>query len=285
MLAALAAGVAFAAPTTTLWSVRPGSAAAWLSLPVAALLAAGMYLALTRRVRTRQRLRRGPFPREWETILERDVAFYRALEPAERERFRRELQIFLAEKRITGVGTSIDDETRVLAAASAVIPIFGFPDWEWEQIREILIYPTRFDEHYDFAPAPGAHTLGQVGSGAMKGMMILSKPDLIRGFRDTASERNVGIHEFAHLLDKSDGAIDGLPEVGLDRRTIGPWIDLVRREMARIRGGRSDIDPYGLTNEAEFFAVATEYFFKQPQAMREKHPELFAMLSRFFRRG
>ena len=43
-----------------------------------------------------------------------------------------------------------------------------------------------------------------------------------------------------------------------------------------------DIDPYGLTNEAEFFAVATEYFFERPGLMETKHPELYAMLSRVF---
>ena len=49
-----------------------------------------------------------------------------------------------------------------------------------------------------------------------------------------------------------------------------------------MRDGDSDIDPYGLTNEAEFFAVTTEYFFERPGVMERKHPELYAMLSRVF---
>ncbi|MCH7533654.1 MAG: zinc-dependent peptidase, partial [Gemmatimonadetes bacterium] len=36
------------------------------------------------------------------------------------------------------------------------------------------------------------------------------------------------------------------------------------------------------TNEAEFFAVTTEYFFERPGVMERKHPELYAMLSRVF---
>ncbi len=121
-----------------------------------------------------------------------------------------------------------------------------------------------------------------VGTGAMNRMMILAKPDLLAGFRNPGDKRNVGLHEFAHLVDKSDGTIDGLPGVGLERAAIGPWIELVRRKMAEIERGDSDIDPYALTNEAEFFAVASEYFFERPGVMQRKHPELYARLAAVF---
>jgi hypothetical protein len=42
------------------------------------------------------------------------------------------------------------------------------------------------------------------------------------------------------------------------------------------------IDPYGATNPAEFFAVATELFFKKPRAMRERHPALYEELRLFY---
>jgi hypothetical protein len=43
------------------------------------------------------------------------------------------------------------------------------------------------------------------------------------------------------------------------------------------------LDGYGTTNPAEFFAVATESFFERPVQMREKHPELYGELRRFYR--
>ena len=49
-----------------------------------------------------------------------------------------------------------------------------------------------------------------------------------------------------------------------------------------MRRGESDIDAYGLTNEAEFLAVTTEYFFERPGVMQRKHPELYAMLAQVF---
>jgi Mlc titration factor MtfA (ptsG expression regulator) len=275
-LATLIASVLFA------FVLMQGGLSPWVSLPASALLAWAVYLWMTRRLRRRREILARRFPTEWEAILQREVVFFRALDPDEQTRFRRELQVFLGEKLITGIKMELDATTRVLAAASAIIPVFGFPDWEWDQISEILIYPDRFDKEFAFDGDSRRHTLGMVGTGALNRLMILSKPDLLAGFRNAADKRNVGFHEFAHLVDKSDGTIDGLPEVGLPREAIGPWIELVRRKMEEMRRGDSDLNPYGLTNEAEFFAVAAEYFFERPGVMERKHPELFAMLSKVF---
>ena len=239
--------------------------------------------SLTQRTKRREEVLRQPFPPEWETILLENVAFFRGLDDAEKQRFRQELQIFISEKRISGIKTEVDETTRVLVACSAIIPIFGFPEWEWDQIREVLVYPTSFNEDFEMGQGAEHDVAGMVGSQAMNGMMVLSKPDLLRGFRNPQDGRNVGIHEFAHLVDKSDGVIDGIPAVGLGRDAVKPWIELIRKEMDGVRFGRSDIDTYALKNEAEFFAVVSEYFFERPAMLRDEHPELYAMLAKVFR--
>ena len=256
-----------------------------LRLTLVVIAVGGAWLAWNRslrKIRRRKKLLAAPFPVEWETVLHRDVAFFRALPDGEKTRFRNELKIFLGEKMITGIRTTIDTRTRVLVGASAVIPIFGFPSWEWDQISEVLVYPSRFGKDFSL-DGDGRSILGMVGSGAMNRIMILVKPDLIQGFKNAADKRNVGVHEFAHLVDKSDGVIDGLPAVGLDREAIGPWVELVRRKMQEIRDKDSDINAYALTNEAEFFSVVSEYFFERPGLMKQKHPELFSMLQKVFR--
>ncbi len=241
-----------------------------------------VYAWQTRKIRQRHAILSEPFPPEWEVVLQRDVVFFRVLDQAAQQRFRSQIQVFLGEKRITGIRVQVDTTTRLLVAASAIIPIFGFPDWEWDQINEVLVYPTRFDRKFKFGDEQGHNILGMVGTGSLNRLMILSKPDLISGFRNATDKRNVGVHEFAHLVDKTDGVIDGVPEVGLDRKAIGPWIDLVRRKMAEIESGKSDINRYALTNEAEFFAVTSEYFFERPGMMQRKHPVLYAALERVF---
>jgi Mlc titration factor MtfA (ptsG expression regulator) len=253
-----------------------------LGLAASAMIGWFVHRTMTGRIRHRHSILARPFPAKWEAVLQADVVFFRALDPKEKIRFRRELQVFIGEKRITGIKTDVDTRTLVLAAASAVIPIFGFPDWEWDQISEVIIYSGRFDQSFDTGGGANHRTLGMVGTGAMDRAMILSKPDLLQGFRNSADKRNVGLHEFAHLVDKSDGVIDGIPGVGLDRQTIGPWIELVRRKMREIAAGDSDLNRYALTNEAEFFAVATEYLFERPKLMQRKHPELFEAMQRVF---
>jgi Mlc titration factor MtfA (ptsG expression regulator) len=122
-----------------------------------------------------------------------------------------------------------------------------------------------------------------VGTGALQNVMIISKWELRQGFIGN-NTRNTAIHEFVHLIDKMDGTTDGVPELLLERRFIPQWNTLVLLEMERIRRGGSDIDHYGATNPVEFFAVASEYFFEQPELFKQNHPELNEMMERIYLR-
>ena len=85
------------------------------------------------------------------------------------------------------------------------------------------------------------------------------------------------------MIDKTDGSIDGIPTVILDKQYIMPWLQLMRRKIEEIRNEESDINPYGATNESEFFAVVSEYFFERPDLLQEKHPDLYEILVKIFR--
>jgi Mlc titration factor MtfA (ptsG expression regulator) len=225
------------------------------------------------------------FQKSWREILEREVQFYAQLSPADKNQFESDIQEFLAEVDITGVEVEVDDTDRLLVAASAVIPIFKFPDWRYRNLNEVLLYGDSFNHEYETAKGEERNILGMVGEGSMQRMMILSKPSLRQGFDNRSSKSNVGIHEFVHLLDKADGATDGVPELFLSQPYIIPWVKVMHAEIRAIKEGESDINPYGSKNEAEFLSVVSEYFFKQPELLEEKHPELYAMLERMFRKG
>ncbi len=189
---------------------------------------------------------------------------------------------FLAHVRITGINTSVEDVDRIYIAASAVIPVFNFAGWEYFNLHEVLLYPDSFDHEYK-QEGDGRNILGMVGSGAMNHVMILSRQELRKAFTNTSGKDNTAIHEFVHLLDKADGDIDGIPESLADKKYIVPWLQLMHREIKLIRDGDSDINPYGSTNEAEFLAVAAEYFFERPALFEKKHPELFTMMEKIFK--
>ncbi len=220
-------------------------------------------------------------PAKWITFLENNVTFYRSLDEPSKQRFEHDLKSFLSEVRITSVDTEVALEDRLLVASSAVIPLFGFPHWHYSFLDEVILYPQAFDRNYNYQN-PNEIITGMVGSGVMEGKMILSKPALHAGFRNDRDKKNVGIHEFVHLFDKEDGLIDGIAP-GMERLTSSlPWLDLIRTKTRDILNSKSNIDLYAATNPQEFFAVASEYFFERPAMLKNKHPELYGVLSEVF---
>lgn len=243
---------------------------------VIVLIGAFVYFFLRRR-----RLPEEPVPGEWHRILEKRVRYYRELPPERQRLFAKRVQAFLAEVAINGADTEVTLADKLLVAASAEIPLFGFPDWRYPNIDEVILHGKSFSK--DFDPEAREQTvLGLVGNRELSRAMVLSKPALHEGF-GRHTEHNTGVHEFAHMLDMSDGATDGLPDYYLDDTLSGPWMRLVHREMRKIKEGDSDLRDYAATNEAEFFAVASEYFFNRPEELEADHPQLFLMLERIFR--
>lgn len=222
-------------------------------------------------------------PENHRELLEQYVRFYAALDDAERKQFEDRCEKFLAGVKITGANAQVEDLDLVLIAAGAVIPVFRIPDWEYINLREVLVYPGSFNHEFE---QHGADRLiaGMVGTGPMQNVMILSKWELRQGFINSGTERNTTIHEFVHLVDKMDGTLDGLPEILLERKYVLRFKALLEQTMDAVRQGRSDIDHYAATSPVECFAVISEYFFEQPALFAERHGELNEMLERIYRR-
>lgn len=245
-------------------------------------------LFLTRKYRKRKKILLEPFPEEWEGILREKVGYYNLLNEDDSYTFRKRVQMFLAEVRITGIGEqgengavmwAADDETRLLVAASAIIPVFRIPDWEYRMLEEIIVYPGSFDENFNFSNGK-REILGMTGGRAS--VIIISGEALREGFWNNDGQ-NVALHEFIHKIDGEDGEIDGIPSFFLTRSELAYWKKTVEDEMELLLKGKSDIDPYALTDRSEFFAVAGEYFFERPLRMKEKHPDLYKIMCRMFR--
>lgn len=222
------------------------------------------------------------FPKSWKVILTRKVAFYNALNSDKKKLFEYKVFEFLLNHEVIGVDVSVTITDKLLIASSAVIPIFNFPEWRYPNIKEIILYPTMFNEHFE-TEGGNRRILGMVGNGYLEGKMILSKPALHLGFDNETDKKNTAIHEFVHLIDKLDGNINGIPHVLLEKQYSIPWIDLINKKIEEIYNNTSDINPYGGTNRAEFFSVASEYFFEHPKLLAKKHPELYQLLEHIFK--
>lgn len=221
-------------------------------------------------------------PPGYKQLLEKHVGYYRALDAPAKLRFEKRIKDLLATIRIHGVRTNLEDLDLILVGASGVIPVFGMEDWRYNNLSDVLLYAEAFDQQHFASNEENRHdVLGMVGSGAMERVMILSKPSLREGYAHVASTGNTGVHEFVHLVDKADGATDGIPEALLGPH-VQPWVHAMGENLHAIRSGHSDINQYGGKNQAEFLAVVSEYFFKRPDLFKERHPDLYTLLSHIY---
>lgn len=240
-----------------------------------------VYYLLNRTAKNNKAIKRA-LSDEGKEILEKEVAYYRHLSITDKEEFESRCLRFLDTVKIEGVGVTVELKDYMMIAASAIIPIFAFKKWTYPNLTNIMVYPSQFNKTYDFEGHADRNIMGMVGEGAMNGQMILSKSALEYGFRNTYDGQNTAIHEFVHLIDKADGAIDGIPTYLMDKSSVIPFMNLIREEIAKIKENKSDIDDYGMTSPAEFFAVAAEYFFENPEKFKINHPALYQALSEIF---
>jgi len=244
--------------------------------------------------RRRKKLTHAPFPSAWEEILRRNVGHYRFLDDAEQTHLRELIQVFIAEKYWEGGGgLELTDEIRVTIAAQACLLLLGLPHNYYKNVQSIIVYPSTvvapphrpgFFEH-TIEPVDPAQAI--IGQAFHQGPVIIIWDAALKGSRHPESGHNVIYHEFAHKLDMLDGMADGTPPLK-DHAEYRDWVQTCTQEYLRLKnrtdkGRRSFLDAYAATNEAEFFAVATEHFFEQPRLMIKHAPDLYRILKNYYR--
>lgn len=251
---------------------------------VVSLVVALIILLVLRSFKKKQkRIAAYRLPEGTEFLLYCYVPLFRSLNESGRKKFKERMRDFLARTKITGVGgVVVEDLDRIFIGASAIIPLFGYKDWRYNNLDEVLLYHDTFSRQYD-VDGPGRNVLGMVGDGVMHRQMILSQPALRGGYLYPHNMHNTGIHEFVHLIDKADGATDGVPEYLLKKSNKKEWKEFAQLYMRAVKEGYTDINPYGATNGAEFFAVVSEYYFKQPAILQAQYPELYNWLHKMYR--
>jgi Mlc titration factor MtfA (ptsG expression regulator) len=242
------------------------------------------------RERRRSRIRRSPFPEEWEAILERNVPLYRRLSEADRSELKGHIRVFLAEKRFEGAGgLAITDEIRVAIAAHACVLLLHRTTDYYPGLYTILVYPGAYVAERAVREPMGTvteQTETRLGESSTRGAIVLSWDAVEATASDVGDCRNVVLHEFAHQLDAQDGLVEGTPVLA-DRSRYVAWARILGREYERLRrdaalGRQTVLDRYGATSPAEFFAVATECFFARPKLLKARHPELYGELRGYY---
>jgi Mlc titration factor MtfA (ptsG expression regulator) len=242
----------------------------------------------------RWRLRRAlrqPLPAHAEAVLQRDIPVYRRMSPDLQRQLRQLVVQFLHQKKFVGCeGLEVTDEMAVTIAGQACLLLLNRHSKVYPALHTILVYPSEFvARRADVGPGgvitPGHQSM--LGESWDDGRVVLSWDDVRRGAGDWTDGHNVVLHEFAHQLDSESGRANGAPYLG-NPASYREWSEVLSRDFNTLRMRamyRQDtvIDPYGATNPAEFFAVATETFFEKPYQMAEHHAELFAEFLKYYR--
>ena len=242
--------------------------------------------------RRRRQLRSKSFPHEWEEIIRRNVRFVDTLLDTERDKMCGDLQILVAEKNWEGCGgLQMTEEIQVTIAAQACQLILGLQEEYFDRVQSVLVYPGSYVAPDHRVAAGNILLEGQSareGEAWYRGPVILSWPETLAGARHQAHSHNLVLHEFAHQLDMQCGeAVDGMPCLETPAE-VQRWRKVMSREYRQLvrdcqQGRPTLLDCYGTTNEAEFFAVATECFFQRPIPLRDRHSLLYAVLRDYYR--
>lgn len=228
----------------------------------------------------------------WRALIDSSALFAR-LPANEQTALRTLAERFVARKTFSAAGGHALDAAQCLAiAALACLPVLhrGFDllaGW-----REVIVYPGEFrvkrEHHDDFT---GVVTEGEddlIGEAWERGPLIVSWADVATDLAHPFDGFNVVVHEIAHKLDLTDGALNGVPRLPahVPRRdwlaAMQPAYDGLLRAVER---GRSTlIDPYAAESVEEFFAVTSELHFSDPRTLRRAAPAVAAVLARFYDR-
>jgi MtfA peptidase len=234
--------------------------------------------------------RRKGLPEDWTTIVSSGVAVWQLLDEHERAALQEAADWLLRHKHWEASnGFTLDDEITVTVAMQAALLVLELGVDAYREVSAIIVYPTAMQSRGEYAgPVAGTVVDGMIPilgeAHDRRGPVLLAWDQARAAAREPGDGHNVVFHEFAHKLDMLDQISDGTPR--LDGRVVGRrWIEVCTEVFEAMRRGldRPPIQPYGATNPAEFFAVATEAFFDVPTALAAHEPALYGVLHDYYR--
>ncbi len=231
--------------------------------------------------RRRARLTTRATPDVWEGWLNQSIRFYKNWPTEMQAKLEACIKVIVDEKNWEGCeGLELTERMKVIISAHASTMLLGVDNYYFDGITTILVYPRSFYRWHSDGLV--VDLLGLTGQAWQRGPIVLSWQDIAH----PKTGSNLVIHELAHHLDGLDGSMDGEPILG-SRQAQRRWSELSESEYRRLLtdseyGWPTVLDPYGATNRAEFFAVASESFFEDAVNLAACHPELYGMLADYY---
>ncbi len=206
-------------------------------------------------------------------ILKTKFRFYNKLTDKNKRYFEHRVASFIIDKDFIGRGgLVVNDEIKVLLAATAVMLTFGFRDFYIGLISKIVVYPTKF-----YSKSNNAYHKGEFNP-KLKAL-VLSWEDFVKGFDIDNDNLNLGIHEFTHAIH-----INSIKERDISSTIFSDSFKELSELLSKDETLRNTITSskyfrkYAYTNQFEFLAVAIENFIETPHDFKHEFPQVYAKI-------
>lgn len=205
-------------------------------------------------------------------VLSKYFAYYRNLNPKNKFKFERRVDLFIGSKKFYGKsGLEVLPEMKILIAAAAVQLTFGFHLFKMPHFVHLIVYPksyisklTKKSHHGEVHPA--------------KGIIVMSWERFLKGYSNADDGVNLGIHEMAHALFFQNYSRQ-MEAAFLDSRIL----DFLSKRFMTLKKTKREHNffrAYGFSNFVEFFSVLCENFFERPDDFFENEPEIYLKISK-----
>lgn len=227
-------------------------------------------------------------PVQWQTAFAA-LPLLDSLNSKEKTRLQDLAILFLNAKAIEGAhDLVISTHMRLIIALQACLPILEFEIDDYDGWSTVIVYPAGFTTKRDVMDEFGiSHQVQSSLSGEawLHGPVILAWDATEHA--GVIDGSNLVIHEFAHKLDMQNGIANGYPPLHSDMATAA-WAEAFGAGFENLqqrcsKGHKTEIDCYGATSPAEFFAVLSEVFFERPDIIQAHYPAIYVQLQLYYR--
>ena len=206
-------------------------------------------------------------------LISTNFPLYQSMTESHKLRWEKRIFWFLRVKAFKFQGVvARQHDLKLMVCASLALLTLGLSHFRlMRSLKEIVIYPDRY-----FSRITRQHHFGEYNPGFNR--VIISAEQFWKGFAISDDNRNLALHEFAHVL--SFDLIRQTSWEGLRFRWGLRKIKKMLKQpalVARITDS-GYFREYGMTNLQEFFAVAVENYVETPTVFKAQFPEFYDII-------
>ncbi len=202
-------------------------------------------------------------------ILQQEFSFYNQLSFRHKRQFEHRVASFISEKEFIGRDNlQVTERMKVLVSSVGCMISFGRKNYDFSLIEFILLYPDEF-----YSKINDAYHKGEFNPKSR--VLVLSWKDFENGYQITNDNRNLGIHEYMHAMHLESIQGSDSDSDRFIRQFQNILKQLTKPEIKDKLIETKYFREYAFTNQYEFMAVITEYFFESPEEFKSQFPDLY----------